>query len=360
MTGAALFEPFRRMAVPVVAGAAVGVLLLLSGCGGGAASSSNGLAAGAAQAPGAHSVAGQNGAAAAPGSNTGIGAGLARPGRGQPGQEQPGVTSHGKAGSGQARGSGATARMAAAGQDVVFTANMTLRTPDIGRTAARAAQIAGNAGGYVSQENESLRPGHPGGGTATIQLKIPVTVYPATLTELSSLGTQLSLRQQAQDVTQQIADTASQVASDQAALRELRALLAGAGSIGNLLAVQDRINSQESALESMEAQQRALDHEITYATVSLQLVGPVATKHAPKPTPKHKRTHSLIGFVGGLNDGWKALVAVVSWLLSVLGAILPISLAGVLAGYLAYRLLRGRRWLQRQEHHPAAPDSPSS
>lgn len=43
------------------------------------------------------------------------------------------------------------------------------------------------------------------------------------------------------------------MASDQAALRELRALLADTGSISNLLTVQNQINAQESELESMEA-----------------------------------------------------------------------------------------------------------
>lgn len=87
--------------------------------------------------------------------------------------------------------------------------------------------------------------------------------------------------------------------------------------------------------------------------MSLHLVGPIVGKHTHKAKPSaRKRAHGLIGFVGGLNDGWKALVAVVSWLLSVLGAILPISLAGLLAGYLAYRLLRGRHWPQRRGAPP--------
>ena len=52
-----------------------------------------------------------------------------------------------------------------------------------------------------------------------MQLKIPVASYPTTLGQLASrLGTQLSLQQQAQDVTQQVADVNSQVTSDEAAI----------------------------------------------------------------------------------------------------------------------------------------------
>ena len=113
-------------------------------------------------------------------------------------------------------------------------------------------------------------------------LKIPAAVYPATLARLTGtgLGTQLSLRQQAQDVTQQVADVGSQVTSDEAAISQLRALLKDAGSVSALLVVQDQINTETSGLESMLAQQQALNHETAFATVTLTLVGPKAAVKA--------------------------------------------------------------------------------
>src|SRR6202042_547278 len=95
------------------------------------------------------------------------------------------------------------------------------------------------------------------------------------------------LRQQAQDITLDVADTASRVASAEAAITQLRALLSRTGAVRSLLTVQQQINAQESALEALQSRQRALNHEVTYATVSLRLVGPVvpgrpARKH-PKP-----------------------------------------------------------------------------
>ena len=64
--------------------------------------------------------------------------------------------------------------------------------------------------------------------------------------------------------------------------------------------------------------------------------------------PASEHPKSAGGFIGGLKAGWTALVAVVSWLLRTLGAVLPIGAACALAGYLAYRGLRGRRWLRRR------------
>jgi hypothetical protein len=250
---------------------------------------------------------------------------------------------------GRPASAGTTARLAP-GSSIIYTAQLTVRAANVSSAADQAAQIAEGAGGYVSNETASSNPDHPSEATASVQLKIPVGSYPATLGRLSSrLGTQLSLQQQAQDVTQQVADVNSQVASDEAAIAQLRALLSHAGSVGDLLSVQNQINQEESGLESMQAQQRALSHETTYATVTLTLLGPKAKPpvHRPKAPPT---------LAGGFGAGWRALRVTVSWTLAFLGAIAPFAAVVAIAGYGVYR---GRRWLTRRRPaaQPAAPES---
>jgi hypothetical protein len=248
-------------------------------------------------------------------------------------------------------GAGTTARLLPA-SDIIFTAQLTVRTADVGTAAARATRIAEGVGGYVSNENTSASPGHPSAAAATVQLKIPIASYPATLGQLaSSLGTQLSLQQQAQDVTGQVADVSSQVTSYEAAIGQLRTLLSHAGSIGDLLSVQNQINDEESALEALQAQQRALSHETTYATVTLTILGPKAKAklavHHPKAPPS---------LAGGLGTGWHALRVTVSWILAFLGVVAPFAAVAALAGFVVYR---GRRWLirRRPAAGPAAPEN---
>jgi hypothetical protein len=246
-------------------------------------------------------------------------------------------------------GTGTTARLALA-SSIIYTAQLTVRAGNVSSAAAQAAQIAESAGGYVSSETTSANPDHPSEATASVQLKIPVASYSGTLGQLASrLGRQLSLQQQAQDVTQQVADVNSQVTSDEAAIVQLRALLSHAGSVGDLLSVQNQINNEESSLESMQAQQRALSHETTYATVTLTLLGPRAKPlvHHPKATPT---------LAGGFGAGWHALRVTASWTLAFLGAIAPFAAVVAFAGYVIYR---GRRWLirRRPTARPAAPES---
>lgn len=257
-------------------------------------------------------------------------------------------SSRGLAASGAAGSrSGVAANYVPAGQRLIYTAQLTVRAANVSSAISRATSIVSAAGGYVSTENASSGQGKPSQASATVTFKIPVAAYGTTLAALSGggLGTQLSLSQQAQDVTQQVADVGSRVASDQAAIAQLRSLLKHAGDVSSLLSVQNQIDSQESDLESMLAQQNALNHETAYATVTLTLVGPKApAKPAAKAAPPP-------GLAGGIVGGWHALRVTVSWLLTIVGAVAPFAaVLAVIGGVIWW----SRRRAARRRQKPAA------
>jgi hypothetical protein len=307
-----------------------GVILILAvtaaGCSGSSASSS-GAASGASA---------QLGMAAAP-------AASAAPTAAAAASSAPGGFNAG--GSGQAA---STAKFAPSGQQLIETAQLSVRAKNVADAVSSATKIVTDAGGYVAAENTDAGQGNPSQATATVTFKIPVAVYQTTLATLTraGLGTQLSLSQQAQDVTQQVADVSSRVTSDQAAIAQLRALLAHAGSVGELLSVQDQINSEEGDLESMLAQQSALSHETSYATVTLSLVGP---KAAAKPHPRQAPP----GLNGGLARGWHAFRVTLSWLLTVIGAVAPFAAALAIIGGLGW--WARRRITTRGRRRPDTP-----
>ena len=308
----------------VVVAAMLGGAVFLAGCSGSSASSS------AASSSGVYKAAAP-GAGAVPASGAlGVPAAVPSAAPGNLGAAQ------------QGRNAATTVRLAPT-SDIIYTAQLTVRAQNVSSAVTKASQIIEGLGGYVSSETMSADPDHPAQATATIQLKIPVTSYSGTLAQLAtSLGTQLSLQQQAQDVTEQVADVNSQVASFEAAITQLRALLAHAGSVGDLLNVQNQINQEESQLEALQAQQRALSHEVTYATVTVTVLGPKA-----KPPVHHRKAPPTLG--GGLKAGWRGLRIAVSWTLAFLGAIAPFA---VVAAVIAFVIYRGRRWFLRRR--PAA------
>ena len=308
---------------------ALGGAILLAGCllltacaGGGAPSAASGTSApqAAAGLPGPHSAA-ANGVASSAGGNS-------------------------TAGSGGASAAGLTAGLTPVNENIIYTAAVTIRAGDVAATARRITSIAQAAGGYISAENAGSAGTATTGETIGITLKIPVPAYPAVLAQLSSpaLGKQLSMQQQASDVTQEVANVSSLVTSQQDAIAALEGLLQHAASVADLLQVQQQISSDETTLNSLLAQQRALGGETSYATVTMTLVSP----HHAAPTNKPAH-HS---FLTGLLAGWHALRHAAAWVATALGAALPF---GVLLAALGAAGYAGWRRYLRRRAGPAAP-----
>ena len=313
--------------------ATLATLAALAACSSGASSSSP--ASGAASGPAAGAMA-PNSAALATASSAPSAASSAASASGS-----SGFAAAGTAGSAGGAAQDTSARYVPDDQQLVYTAQLTVRAKNVAAALSTATSIVTAAGGYVSAESSTgAGAGQPASSaTATVTLKIPAAVYAATLARLTGtgLGSQLSLRQQAQDVTQQVADVGSQVTSDEAAISQLRALLKDAGSVSALLVVQDQINSETSGLESMLAQQQALNHETAFATVTLTLVGPkaaVKAKAKAKPVPPP-------GLASGLTGGWRAFRLTLDWLLAFIGAVAPFAAVVVVIG-------GGAWWIRRR------------
>ena len=319
-------RPLRTTAL-MCAGLLSGAALLLAGCS---------QAGPAGSQPSAHSAAPVP-AAAVP----------AAPGAGVP----AGAASGSSSASGSPPGSPA-ARLALASPDIIFTASLEIHTANVTAAASRATGIVLQEGGYVSSEQTRIDPADHARSTVSLQLKVPVAAYDSTLATLSAvLGTQTALSQHAQDVTQQVADVGSLVTSAQAAITQLQGLLKRAGSVSDLLTVQDQINAQESSLEALEAQQRALARETSYATVSVTLVGP---PHHRRAAAAGKRQH---GFLAGLAAGWRGLRLAGSAVLTAVGAALPFAVvAAVFAGAAYAGRRRLRRLLLRRGSRPTTAE----
>ncbi|GAA2140594.1 DUF4349 domain-containing protein [Actinomadura napierensis] len=230
-----------------------------------------------------------------------------------------------------------------AGRAVVYTATLRVRAKNVDASASTAKQMAGAAGGYVEHESGSSDP--PG---STITLKIPSDRYAGVLDQLSKqLGTKLSLSQQADDVTGEVADVDSRVRSAKAALASFRKLLDKATTVGEVIDVEQEIASREADLESLQARQKALGQSTQYATVTVTL------EAAAQPVRRHEDRG---GFVGALGDGWHAFTGFLGGVAVVLGWLLPFLVAAAIiaAPVLAYRNRRRvRRPAEQAADEPA-------
>jgi hypothetical protein len=238
----------------------------------------------------------------------------------------------------------ASAAPAAADRAVVRTASLQVRTDgDVLAASRRAASVAQAAGGFVAGENTSSDPAHPTKTVSELVLRVPNARLGGVLDQLGALGTLLQQRQDATDVTGQVVDLNARLASQRASVERVRALLARATTIGEVVQIEGELARREADLESLEAQVKQLADQTALATVTVTLVGPdTPAPVEPRPT----------GFLAGLAAGWHAFTAGGTWLLTAVGAALPFLLLAGLGALVAVAVRR---------HHPtqAAPTPPA-
>jgi hypothetical protein len=255
----------------------------------------------------------------------------------------PSVPSSPQAGPVPAPGGGPAQVPILQNRDVIMTASVTLQVTSVPRADSAIDEIARNNQGVVSQRQASLAPTDPGqSASATVTILVPPANLAATLDDLSGLGKEVSLDEGSQDVTGTVVDVNSRISAAQTSIARLQALMDKAGSVGDLLAVENQIAQRQSDLESLEQQQKTLQAQTSYATVTVHLTPPpVPVQKAPT---KPKQAH-VVGFVRGLRGGWHAFTRTVSAIGAALGAMLPFL---VLVVVLGGALLVGRRTRRRR------------
>lgn len=267
-----------------------------------------------------------------------------------------GNSAQGSGGGSGSRGSGGSAGGAAnqakldpnpAGRDVIYQSDLRVRAKNVDAATARAKQLVTAAGGYVDNESSTSDP-----VGASVTFKIPADRYPAVLDQLSGqLGTKLSLRQQAEDVTGEVADVDSRVRSAQATLGSFRKLLDRAKTVGEVMNVEQEISQRQADLEALQARQKSLQQRTRFATVTLAI--------EPNGTPSPAHHDKRGGFLGGLENGWHTFTTFVGGLLLVLGWLLPFLIPLALIGLPAlaiWRRIRDRRAAEAPGEPPARPD----
>src|SRR4051794_2728178 len=237
----------RTTRVTTAAGAAL-ALVLLSGCGGGGGTSADSASGGAAS-----RVVGQDPQAAGDGSATAEKA---------PAGDAPGGTS----------GTGSRSDAAApvvTDQRVVRDAAMTVRAKDVAAAGAQVRTAAETAKGFVSDEKTSTTPsGQPGdvgaarsrGWTESVlTLRVPSSGLDRVMTQVGRTGEVLDRSQSSEDVTSTYVDVRSRVASQTASVERVRALLARAGTLGQIVQIEGELSRREADLESLQAQLKSLE-----------------------------------------------------------------------------------------------------
>src|SRR4051812_23909706 len=104
-------------------------------------------------------------------------------------------------------------------RSLIRTADMQVRVHDVKKSAAAAQELVEAAGGEVSDEELDLQASHP---TARMQLRVPPARLGSTLGRLSELGEEQSRKLGTDDVTDQVVDLDSRLATQSSSVVRVR------------------------------------------------------------------------------------------------------------------------------------------
>jgi len=243
------------------------------------------------------------------------------------------------------------------------SASLDLQVKDISAAAAQVRSIATGLQALVL--SEQIGKGGPGdpqpaqadnerlGAAGTLTLSVPADKLDTALDQLASakIGAVLRRNTSSQDVTSQYVDTESRLKTMRASVERVRALMAQAKDIGQVVALESEMSRREADLESLGSQMEALKASVERSTLTVSLSTPPANEAVVKEPVTDN------AFLVGLRSGWDAFTASAAGLFKVIGATLPFAVFFALLGAPLWVW-----WRRRQASRPpvvTAPPAPA-
>jgi hypothetical protein len=153
---------------------------------------------------------------------------------------------------------------------IARTVSVSVVVRDFAASRATLDAILARHHGYAASLNASTQQNAPRSLQAS--LRIPAGELGSAVTELKSLGHVESESQAGEEVTQQHADLVARLKNSRETEQRLQAiLLQRTGKISDVLAVEQEIARVRGEIEQMEAEQKALEHRVDFATIDLSL-----------------------------------------------------------------------------------------
>jgi hypothetical protein len=219
------------------------------------------------------------------------------------------------------------------GAKIVKTGTLDLRAPHGGLrvTVNRVSGAAVGLGGYVASSKTSYGGTDP---TAEVTIRVPVDAFETAIGRLREMPgvTLLSDSENGTDVTAHYADLQAQLRAASTERDALLVVLSQAQSIGDILAVRDRVTAVETEIDQLQGRINVLGDQAMFSSLAVTLSEKAA--HA-RPVAHAKPSH---GLAKAWDDARHGFTNSVEWLLARSGAALIILLT-------ALALLFGIRYL---------------
>jgi len=227
---------------------------------------------------------------------------------------------------------------------IARTASVSLIAKDFGSVEASVKVIVLRHNGYIASLNSTSPQDAARILNATLQ--VPSAQLESAVTELKQLGRVDQESQSGEEVTKEFTDRAARLKNARATEQRLLDILRErTGKLSDILAAEQEIARVRGDIEQMEADQRALQTRVDFATVqlSVQEEYKASLQGAPPSTPTRLHNASVEGYRAAI----ASVIDIGVWLLQSLPVLLLWGLA----------LFFPARWLWKRRRHAAASQS---
>ncbi len=241
---------------------------------------------------------------------------------------------------------------ASAQRQVISTATVVVTVDHLDGSVERARRITAGANGLVFDEQTS-READP---ETVLTLKVPPAAFDRVIDQLAELGELESKQIATDDVTAQVVDLDSRIATAEASVERLRALIIRAEDIDDIALLESQLLDRETTLESLRGERRTIGDQVALATITVTLQPTPESPDTPAAEPDE-----LPGFLDALQGGWDALLTAGSVVLLAVFALLPwvpLLIGVALVVRFARRRVRRRRAAAGPASPPPGPIAP--
>ena len=195
---------------------------------------------------------------------------------------------------------------------IARTASLSLVVKDFSAIQAAVKAVVSRHSGYIGELNTSTPP--DAAKTFSATLRVPSAQLEPALAELKQLGRADQESQSGEEVTKQYVDLAARLKNSRATEERLLGVLHNnTGKVKDVLEVENEISRVRGEIEGMEADQRALQSRIDFATITLSVTEEYKASLNGAPSSMGTRLHNA--FVTGYHSVVENVIGLLAWLL---------------------------------------------
>lgn len=196
---------------------------------------------------------------------------------------------------------------------VIRVGHLSLRSRNIPRDLVTIKSVVGMLGGQISNESSSGTDTRSRNAQyAALTVRVPEAKFEQAMRQIGETARVTGREINAEDVSTQVLDVDARVKAKRASIASLEKLLARAGTVGEVMAVERELSARQADLDSLVQQQKYLATQTSMSTINVSLSG-----------PDRAARFDTDGFLGGLKTGWAALTGFLVGALTVAGVLLP-------------------------------------